>query len=141
MDIFTHTYRVIKSSWGIWIKISGEYLPMSDYSNKSSCTEICNGLWATYTKQPISLEDIPAEIDKNHIYSGLGRVSNQILSASPLGKDTLVAIHSIEIAHCDFQEEGLTPAVIEWVSKLFDFEPPSIHIAFNKQDNKYEFTY
>ncbi len=141
MNIYEHIYRVFKSSWGIYIKIIAEYTAMSAYEDKNSCSEICIGLWATYAKQPLSMENKPVEEDKSFIWDGLKKVSKQIITNSPYNADTLVVIHAIEISLCDFQQEGLTPAIIEWASKAFNFEAPNVGVSYNKQLNKYEFTY
>ncbi|WP_242853106.1 hypothetical protein [Pseudobacteroides cellulosolvens] len=114
---------------------------MSTYEDKFSCSEICKGLWGAYTKAPLSMESKPVEEDKYFLWYGLKKVSEQIITSSPYNADTLVVIHAIEISLCDFQQEGLTPAIIEWASKAFNFEAPNVGVSYNKQLNKYEFTY
>lgn len=52
-----------------------------------------------------------------------------------------IIINSLHFGICNFQEEGLTAAVVEWAAKVFDFEPPKIDVTFNKPLNRYEFKY
>lgn len=42
---------------------------------------------------------------------------------------------------CDFQEEGLTAAIIGWASKAFGFEQPIINVSFQKEKNRYHFEF
>ena len=61
------------------------------------------------------------------------KVSDLILSKSPYKLDTVIIIHSLTFPFCDFQEEGLTAAIIEWAANAFNFEAPKIDVKFNKE--------
>lgn len=137
MTLFEHTYRVFESTWGIYIKIIAEYTSISNYHVQEDIIEVCEGLKLTFAKDQAMDEDTLGDID--YFIEGLKRVSDQILGNSMYKKDTLIIIHSIDIAPCDFQEEGLVVAIMEWASIAFGFEVPPIEVTFNKEINKYEF--
>lgn len=139
--MYEHTYRVSKAQWGIYIKLTAEFTSMSNYDHKDSCSEICHGLWAAYALKPLVKGEKFVEEDKYFLWEGLKKVSDLILTSSPYKLDTLIIIHSMTIPLCDFQEEGLTAAIIEWAAHAFEFEVPKIDVKFNKELNKYEFYY
>ena len=56
-------------------------------------------------------------------------------------KDTLIIIDGLQFSLCDFQEEGLTAAIIEWASKAFGFSKPRINVDFQKENNRYVFDF
>ena len=133
----SYSYRVIKSSWGISIDIVGEYTSMSTYNDndKSFCQVVNSGLWLIVKDNNLSKNELKYLID------GLKMVSDLITSKSLYKNDTLVIISSVSYSLCDYQEEGLTPAVIKWAANMFNFEAPRKLVSFNKETNKYEFTY
>ncbi|WP_334072022.1 hypothetical protein [Paenibacillus sp. A14] len=141
MNLVEHTYRVFKSTWGIYVKIIAEYTSISNYNAQDDMIEVCDGLKLAFAKHQVVDEDTLVEGDIIYLIEGLKKVSDQILGKSIYNKDTIIVIHSINIAPCDFQEEGLVAAIIEWASIAFGFEVPPIVVTFNKEINKYEFLY
>lgn len=144
MNISEHTYRVLKAQWEIYVNIIAGYTSMRKSNYKNTCTEICPGLWAAYINPEefnFHKEGMPVECDKQFLWDGLKKVSESILMRSPYKSDTLIVIHAIFISLCDFQEEGLTAAIIEWAAKVFGFEAPLITVNFNKMLNRYEFIF
>ena len=53
----------------------------------------------------------------------------------------LIEIKDIKFGFCDFQEEGLTMAIIKLMSEIYGFEMPKIPVHFDKQLNKYIFEF
>lgn len=52
-------------------------------------------------------------------------------------EETLIVIQSIGYNYyCDFQEEGLTAAIIEWAAKAFGFECPEIPVEYDREHQK-----
>ncbi|UHA73172.1 hypothetical protein [Paenibacillus sp. 481] len=142
MNVVEHTYRVFKSTWGIYIKIIAEYTSVTNSNvQEDELLEVCDGLKLVFKKQREQSEDAIFEGDIVYLIEGLKKVSREIIEKSKYKEDTMIVIHSINIAPCDFQEEGLVVAIIEWASKSFDFEMPKITVTFNKAINKYEFLY
>ncbi|GLI04681.1 hypothetical protein YDYSG_07110 [Paenibacillus tyrfis] len=141
MSLVEHTYRVFKSTWGIYIKIIAKYTSISNYNEQDGIIEVCDGLKLVFANKQIVGEDTIFDEDVIYLIEGLKKVSGQILSNSKYEKNTIIVIHSINIAPCDFQEEGLVVAMIEWASIAFGFEVPPIDVTFNKETNKYEFLY
>lgn len=130
-----YSYSVLKSSWGIEIDIAGECTSMSNYVDNNACKNLDHGLWI------IVKDDILLDIELEYLYKGLKMVSDSIISNSPYKSDTLIIINSVSYCFCDYQEDGLVPAIIYWAASLFNFEAPKIEVSFNKEANRYEFAY
>jgi hypothetical protein len=141
MNKYEHTYRVFKSSWGINIKIIAEITSTKNYAENNNYDKICDGLMAGYASKPLAKGEKFLEEDKIFLWEGLKRVGDLIVKSSPYKSDTLIIIHSLVFSLCDFQEEGLTAAIIEWSANAFGFQAPIINVSFNKEYNKYEFRY
>lgn len=141
MNPVEHTYRVFKNTWGICIKIIAEYTSLSNSNVNDRIIDVCDGVKLAFAKHHTVGEDTLTEGDIGYLMDGLKKVSSQILSASMYKKDTVIVIHSVHTAPCDFQEEGLAAAVMEWASIAFDFPTPPIVVSFNHERSKYEFFY
>ncbi len=109
-----HTYFVCKSSWCINIKIIAGH---TNFDNKFFYDD-----------------ELP------YLVKGLEIVQKKIVERS-IYKDTLIIIDNLQYSVCDFQEEGLTVAIIEWASKAFDFSKPVIEVDFQKKNNRYVFNF
>lgn len=59
-------------------------------------------------------------------------VKSQIYNNSIYG-NTLVIIDDLQYNVCDFQKEGLIAAIIEWASKAFEFEAPTINVRYERE--------
>ncbi|OWA35219.1 hypothetical protein B9G55_11165 [Saccharibacillus sp. O16] len=131
-----YVYRVFKTTWGIYIKVDAGYTSFSNHGYKH-VTEITSGLWVHYQTDG---ENVMEE-DIIFLNKGLSKVEDLILKNSPYKNNTLIFVDSITIAPSDFQEEGLTAAIMEWAAKAFNFEKPEIKVDYNQKNNKYEFYY
>jgi len=141
MSIYEHTYRVFKSSWGINIKIIAEITSISNCNENHNYDMICDGLMAGYASKPLVEGEKFLEEDKIFLWEGLRRVGDLIVNTSPYKAETLIIIHSLVFSLCDFQEEGLTAAIIEWAANACGFQAQIINVNFNKELNKYDFKY
>ena len=132
-------YYVCKSSWGVYVKIIAEYI---DYENNdgNKAIKIGDGLWVKFAEKSIFEGEKFWEGDLSYIVEGLKVVENKIVERSKYCK-TLIVLHSIQIAPCDFQEEGLTVAIIEWAARAFNFQAPKISVYFDKGSNRYIFEF
>lgn len=134
MELCMSSYRIIKSQWGIAIDITGEIASLENYKEKEFCIKIDEGLWIRI------LNAVTCEEEKL-IYTGLKKISELIKLASPYKFDSLIIFHAIEYNPCDYQTEGLIPAIYQWVSEALKIDTPNIEVRFNKNLNKYEFNY
>ena len=55
--------------------------------------------------------------------------------------ENLIVIHSVQFEPTDFQEEGLTIAIMEWVAMRLNFQMPIINVDFDKVKNRYIFDF
>lgn len=132
----TYWYRLLKTSWGISIQLTAEYQKCSEYSG-TNIIKIMDGLYLHIadTKYPessgFSIEGL------NWIIYGLTSISSDIIKKSPFCNDTLIVIHSVIYGMCDYQDEGMVPAIVGWAAEEFDFEPPIINVSYSRDQNRY----
>lgn len=140
ISIIEHTYFICKSSWCINIKIVGEFTEMDKIDNYPNAIKIVDGLWLRFADKPLIENEIFYEGDIPYLIKGLCMVKDLVINNS-IYKETIITIHSLQFSVCDFQEEGLIAAIIEWTSVAFGFKSPSIYVSFNKMKNKYIFEF
>ena len=132
MELHKSSYRIIKSQWGIAIDIVGEITSLENCIANADSIKIDNGLWIKILCK-LSYEE------EQYIYSGFKSISELIINALPYKANTLVIIHAIEYSLCDYQIEGLIPAIYQWVSGILKINIPKVEVEFNKKLNRYEF--
>lgn len=135
-----HTYFVCKSSWCINITIFAEYVDFDNVSENKNAIKIADGIWLKFADKPINENAIFCDDDLPYLIKGLEIVQNQIINRSSY-KNTLIIIGSLHYSICDFQEEGLTAAIMEWASTAFDFAMPVINVDFQEAENRYVFDF
>lgn len=130
-----YSFRTIKTSWGIAIDIIAECASKNKFPSDSenSIVSIVPGLWGVILDKRLPNNDI------QFIWKGLKNISQLILSNSTYKDDTLIIIHSIDFNFCDYQPEGLTPAIIGWAANSLGFAEPLIEALFDSNENKYNF--
>lgn len=133
-----HTYFVGKTSWCINIKIFADYTNFEKLETDSKCVKVTEKIWMRFADKPMMEKEIFCNDDLPYLMKGLQIVKNQIISNSKFD-NTLITIHSLQFSICDFQEEGLTVAMVEWAAKAFGFNCPRIKVEFDKPSNRYVF--
>lgn len=133
-----HTYFVCKSSWCINITIIAEYREFD--KDNSNAMKVVDGLWLKFADKAVVENEIFCDEDLPYLAKGLEKVQREIIRRS-MYEDTIIIINSLQFSLCDFQEEGLTAAVIEWAAKAFGFETPKIKVDFAKNANRYVFDF
>lgn len=124
--MFQSIYKVVKSAWGIYIKLSGELsLINEDYTN--SFLKVSNNM---YVKINITLN----EREFLYFCKGIEYASKHI---KELENNTYYMKINIHIVETDYQEEGIYAATIKWLMDYFDKEYESIDVHFDKLNNKY----
>lgn len=134
-----YEYYVCKSSWGVYVRIIAEYIEY-DLNSTKTVTKISDNLWVKFAEKSLFEGEKFWEGDLPHIVEGLKLVENRIRESSKY-IHTLIIIHSIQIAPCDFQEEGLTAAIIGWSSEAFGFVKPTFDVEFDNIENRYIFKF
>lgn len=75
-----------------------------------------------------------------YLIDGINAVQNQLSNAIK-NNNILIEIKDIKFGLCDFQEQGLTMAIIKLMSEIYGFEVPKIPVHFDRQLNKYIFEF
>ncbi len=135
-----HTYFVCQSSWCISITIFAEYTDFYNTNEKFNAIKVIDRIWLKFADKPMIENEIFCDDDLSYLAKGLRIVQKEIINKSEY-KNTLVIIKSLQFSICDFQEEGLTAAMIEWASMTFGFQPPTINVDFDKKMNRYIFDF
>lgn len=135
-----HSYFICKSSWWIYIEIIAEYKDYRNEKNTTNAIKVADGIWLKFADVPLLENEIFCQDDLPYLKKGLEIVKNQIINNS-IYENTLIIINSIQFNPCDFQEEGLTAAIIGWASEAFEFEQPIINVSFQKEKNRYHFEF
>lgn len=150
--MITHQYKLFISKWFISISFYGDVYNYDEYiinqalEVKENIIQIDDGVYAHFAPESnvnIGSSDSYNQMhpdDYPYLIQGLEKVSSQIRDNS-VYNNTVVVITRVEHNHCDYQNEGLTAGIMEWVAKAFDFECPKIDVSFDSQNNKYIYKY
>ncbi|MGB1250968.1 MAG: hypothetical protein ACPG8W_10170 [Candidatus Promineifilaceae bacterium] len=131
----THSYRLISSSWGIAIDLTGYYVKdskhsMEAYADATKAKKIDNDLYVKILPEL-------TEVEASMLAQGLRSISHQLKSIKPI----TIVISRLNYDPTDYQAEGLYLAIRGWVGQTFKLELPSIPASFNHEQNRYEFDF
>ncbi|MEU4385347.1 hypothetical protein [Promicromonospora sp. NPDC023805] len=127
----THAYRLIKSSWGISIVITGT-VSIGDGSNRVADRGHSIGL--SFGDAAPSLP----ESYRSELRRGLDAVADDIV-ARVGNSPVLVNIENVLFNEVDFQVDGLAVAMCRWAEKAFELSPTRILETFDRAANRYCF--
>ena len=122
MKTSTSIFKLLKSSWGIWIQITGESTLIKNEANQFQIN---------LEKSNFSEKEIA------YIKGGFKWVSERIEKSTV--QKRLIKIKKIDLVLTDYQEEGLFYGTAFWLSEHFQCEMPEFDFKFNKIENKYKF--
>ncbi|MCM1499478.1 MAG: hypothetical protein NC124_13505 [Clostridium sp.] len=133
-------YYVQKTSWWIYIKIVADAIDYYDVkdNDKENIMHIGKGLWIKYSDIPLIKGELFSEDDLLYLIKGIDMVKEQIRMNSKF-KETVIVIKSLQYSPCDFQEEGLIAAMLQWSAQYFQFDCPKFKVDFDKLNNRYVF--
>lgn len=126
----TVIYKIFKSGWGIWVKVTAR-IEEANISDIPISNRIC-------LKKGIKNKNIVlSETELDYLTRGLKWISDQI--EEQIQQPISIIIEEIQIIYCDYQEEGLFYAIASWAAEYFKFTLPTYQYEFNKIKNRYEF--
>ena len=123
------------SCWCINIYLSIEIKSLPSVNNYY---KINNNIGIKYDFEDSSYDKNYFELP--YLMDGINAVQNQLSNAIK-NNNILIEIKDIKFGLCDFQEEGLTMAIIKLMSEIYGFEMPKISIHFDRRLNKYIFEF
>ena len=136
---YVYSIRNRKSSWRVNIKIIAEIKNCPNAQFKDGSIKVAERIWLKYADEPLIKNEIFCADYLPYFAEGLKLVQAEIQRNSSYD-ETLIIINSVQFNPSDFQEEGLTAAIIEWASKAFNFQTPTINVDFDKKKNRYIFS-
>ncbi len=129
------TYKILKTSWGIWIQITA--------STKKLIYKDENLLEAYQVSPKIFIRESPElniylnEDNLKFLIGGLKWVAKKIEES--IETPILITFEHIQLMLNDFQKEGLFYSSAFWASEHFKFKMPEYKYSYNRLENKYEF--
>jgi hypothetical protein len=130
----TYLYRLLKSSWGIWIKITAESMPLAGYSGRT--TQAAKGLWLSV--EPSWLLSADRLV---FLIIGLRLVENEMQPIVQERGPLVVHVTDLQIAPCDYQDEGLACAIAGWMAEEYHLNYVHPPVYFDRERNRYQFTF
>jgi len=127
----TYEYRLILSSWGIFIDITAEAISAEDYEEPKDL--VAPGLFLSIRDENLNT------IDKGHLRLGLNLVAQQI--AEKTKDQVVICVNDVLFYPCDDQADGLICAVMGWAAQYYGFKTPKVPVTFNKTKNRYDFSF
>jgi hypothetical protein len=128
-----YTYSVIKTSWGISVTIDAA---MEEHRTHSEdCIEINNKLCV------VDRSENKSRKEKDFLLLGVRLVADQVVN-SAIGDDR-VAVVVRDISHniVDFQEEGVTCAIMGLLADELGFPVTETNVTYDPVLNKYNFEF
>jgi hypothetical protein len=123
-------YKFVKTTWGIYVQINAE---ATLWSERPPAGEHATGrLWLDVG--PTSLT--PYSV--GYLVSAMRLMESQI--AERVGdQQVLVTLDAVDFTMSDFQDEGLTAAMLLWLAAEFDLPSPEIEAHYDPGLGKYVF--
>lgn len=129
--IHSFALRILQASWGIAIDLQAnirvEEIAPPDAIQAGVRT------WLLVTAR-LSLDNV------HYLTVGLHTISRELEEVLPDG-EVIVDILRADYVPTDYQPEAMAPAIIGLVAEAFDLSEPNIGVAFDRQANRYRFTY
>jgi hypothetical protein len=126
-----YTYSVIKSSWGIRIRLSAEVALLPEDRRESA--EVSNGIWAELTVRGLDSDE------RRYLMDGVRMVAPQIREALGHDAPTLIRVVGVDYNPTDYQANALKYAMAGWAAKEFCFNLKPVGVSFDRAQNRYIF--
>lgn len=127
----SHTYRVLKSSWGIWISITATI-----HLGQVSTAPPSPGLGQTALAFDGTAAKLP-DAYRTALQEGWSRVASD--AARSAGDRVRVVVEEVKFVDTDFQVEGLPVAMVRWAEHAFGLDERHIEVSFDRAGNRYRF--
>jgi hypothetical protein len=127
----SYKFKLIKSSWGIYAQICAKVQPKKN-STYNAEYRISDLIWFTFNGKITA-----PQTDLELMIKGLKTVSDDI--EKHIDEEILIVIIDFQIAHSDYQKDGMYYAFIEWANHHFGFIQKEINCYFDIEKNKYVF--
>lgn len=118
------------------IELNAEFLEYTESACIEKPIQISNNIWLEYRYEYQKLYN---ELSP-YLKKGIQLVQKQIQAHSKY-EEILIIIQSMWFNYCDFQEEGLTAAIMEWAAQAFGFECPEIPVEYDKENRRYVYDF
>lgn len=130
-------YSWKNSSWWINIKLS---INIKTLKNADNYYKISDNIGLKFINKNNFSYNIKQDTELNYIIKGIFIIKDK-LDNYINNNGIVIEIENIAYNFCDYQEEGLSVAIIKLMSEIYGFEMPNIPVHFNKQLNKYIFEF
>lgn len=137
-----YKYCMRITSWGIVVFLNAEIAEYVEDISDETIKQVAEKIWITYQEKNVyyDAQGKCLSPDLPYLEKGLQLVQKQIQAHSKY-EETLIIIQSMWFNYCDFQEEGLTAAIMEWAAQAFGFECPEIPVEYDKENRRYVYDF
>jgi hypothetical protein len=126
-----YTYKILKSSWGIWISITATIQYTQVRKGRPDLINRSTGL--RFEKAAIGL----SEIYRAALAAGWDKVAASAERSA--GNEVRVIVEDVKFVDTDFQVEGLSVAMVRWAEKAFNLDTWPVEVSFDRSANRYDF--
>jgi hypothetical protein len=129
-----YIYRILKTSWGIWIRINCEIQALSS-SEEMEIIKINDKLHLSIALQA---RGVPDDVTPYFI-KGVELVAEEL--QKHLRVSTLIHVTECTVVITDYQPEGLTYAIAGWLTREYGLNWKPDEVIYNKETNHYIFPF
>jgi hypothetical protein len=126
-----YAYKVLKSSWGIWISVTAAVWHGATGESSGNGRDPDLKFSGHAAELPIECQD--------QLRAGWVAVSSEI--SREISDGTCVLVEDVEFVDTDFQAEGLAVAMCRWAEQAFGFETHEVDVSFAAEGNRYVFVW
>jgi len=129
-----HTFplRILQASWGIAVDFRARAV---------LAEEPRTGLLAASRRVLLDLSGVQlSAADTGQLLRGLNSMAAAIEAKEPSGY-VVIEVDEVTYTPTDYQPEGLAAAMIGWASEEFGLESPIRDVYFDRDNNRYIFSY
>jgi hypothetical protein len=135
------TFRFLQgATWGIYVELTAELATAAGVA--SPLRQVAEGV-SLCIQQPLTDREgrtiCLTQSEVEWLCRGIRLVADKVRATAPA--PVIVHLLQVTIAPCDYQEEGLACGIAGWLAREVGFEPPPVHIQFEKTQNRYAFTF
>ncbi|MFJ9338136.1 hypothetical protein ACIRP0_02450 [Streptomyces sp. NPDC101733] len=139
-DVRTTLYRLRRGPWGIWIELTASADVTAGAPARGEA--VADRVWLDTT--PVRAPG-PSGGGSRLRADETGRLRHGLALGSPAiqeradGGHTLVTVHRVVFPECDYQPEGLTAALLQWLEDAFGLPPHPVEATFDRTTNRYRY--
>jgi hypothetical protein len=128
-----YIYRCYKTSWGIYIGMTAELISYTNF--KGETAEAVRDIYLSTERAPVS------DVELGYLKLAIRLVEKQLRQKLADRLPVVIHILAFDIAHNDYDVEGMTYVMLGWLAQETDVSFPLPDPKFDKTANRYIFDF